>query len=34
MINDITLMGRLDVAIKELRRIANALEKISGEEDA
>ena len=33
MVNDISLMGRLDVAIKELRRIANALEKIAGDEE-
>ena len=32
MINDITLLSRVDVAIKQLMRIADALEKIAGED--
>ena len=31
MINDINLTTRLDVAIKQLKRIADTLEKIAGE---
>lgn len=34
MINNISLIARVDVAIKQLKRIADALEKIAGEEDA
>lgn len=35
MINDISLTTRLDVAIKQLKRIADALEKIADDnEDA
>ena len=35
MNNDIIMSTRLDVAIKQLKRIADALEKIAGEvEDA
>ena len=35
MINDINMTTRLDVAIKQLKRIADALEKIADEnEDA
>ncbi len=33
MINDISLLSRVDVAIKHLKRIADALEKIAGEEE-
>lgn len=33
MINDISLVTRIDLAIKQLKRIANALEKIAGDED-
>lgn len=33
MINDISLTTRLDVAIKQLKRIADALEKIAGESE-
>ena len=35
MINDISLLARVDIAIKQLKRIADALEKIAEEvEDA
>ena len=33
MNNGINLITRLDVAIKQLKRIADALEKIAGEDD-
>ena len=33
MNNDINLTTRLDVAIKQLKRIADALEKIAGEDE-
>ena len=33
MNNDINLTTRLDIAIKQLKRIADALEKIAGEDE-
>ena len=33
MINDVSLVTRIDLALKQLKRIADALEKIAGEED-
>ena len=33
MINNVSLVTRIDIALKQLKRIADALEKIAGEEE-